>query len=241
MSFKNRAATTIAAGAASFALALGVAPISGAQDAAPTAAAASNNGTISASTDSALDFRIVVVDGKPTVMISNGSNGGHSDSNESGSQTGSDESESAAPTTEKSEPSDGESNTATSEDLESRSAIDWLTDYIDNKKDGETFDEFVDRAKKSAEEGKTVEKGNDSTGTAVLDPESGEVRFKLADLLKELGISPKGVDGTESSADAENKSNLDELAKLVDEGAVSFDEIPDFVKISGKNGITANT
>ena len=241
MSFKNRAATTIAAGAASFALALGVAPISGAQDAAPTAAAASNNGTISASTDSALDFRIVVVDGKPTVMISNGSNGGHSGSNESGSQTGSDESESAAPTTEKSEPSDGESNAATSEDLESRSAIDWLTDYIDNKKDGETFDEFVDRAKKSAEEGKTVEKGNDSTGTAVLDPESGEVRFKLADLLKELGISPKGVDGTESSADAENKTNLDELAKLVDEGAVSFDEIPDFVKISGKNGITANT
>lgn len=247
MSFKNRAATTIAAGAASFALALGVAPISGAQDAAPAAVAASNNGTISVSTDSALDFRIVVVDGKPTVMISNGSNGGQSGSNESGSQTGSDESESAAPTTEKSEPidnakpSDGESNTATSEDLESRSALDWLTDYIDNKKDGETFDEFVDRAKKSAEEGKTVEKGNDSTGTAVLDPESGEVRFKLADLLKELGISPKGVDGTESNADAENKTNLDELAKLVDEGAVSFDEIPDFVKISGKNGITANT
>lgn len=241
MSFKNRAATTIAAGAASFALALGVAPISGAQDAAPAAAAASNNGTISVSTDSALDFRIVVVDGKPTVMISNGSNGGHSGSNESGSQTGSDESESAAPTIEKSEPSDDESNTATSEDLESRSAIDWLTDYIDNKKEGEKFDEFVERAKKSAEEGKTVEKGNDSTGTAVLDPESGEVRFKLADLLKELGISPKGVDGTESSADAENKTNLDELAKLVDEGAVSFDEIPDFVKISGKNGITANT
>lgn len=247
MSFKNRAATTIAAGAASFALALGVAPISGAQDAAPTATAASNNGTISIPTDSALDLRVVVADGKPTVMISNGSNGGQSGSNESGSQTGSSGSENATSTTEKSEPtdsskpSDDKSNTATSEDLESRSAIDWLTDYIENKKDGETFGEFVDRAKKSAEEGKPVEKGNDSTGTAVLDPESGEVRFKLADLLKELGISPKGVDGTESSTDAENKANLDELAKLVDEGKVTFKELPEFVEISGKNGITANT
>ena len=80
MSFKNRAATAIAASAASLALISGIAPSSTAQDTnAAASTRASNNGSIVVPTDSALNLRVVLVDGKPTVMISNGYTGGSND------------------------------------------------------------------------------------------------------------------------------------------------------------------
>lgn len=251
MSFKNRAATTVAAGAASFALALGATPLAGAQDAS-NATDAPGNGTISVPTDSALDMRVAVVDGKPTVTVSNASNSDQPGSNNSApnnspsseskpSAAGS--SENNTPTSEASgdnaEPTDGKK--LTTEDLDARNAIDWIFDYIKNKKDGEKFSEFIDRVKSDVENGKPVEKGNDSTGSSVLDTETGDIRSNLSDLLSKLGITPKGVDGTESRADAKNKTNLEELTKLIDDIKVKLDEIPDFVKSNGKNGLTANT
>lgn len=267
MSFKNRAATAVAAGAASLALIAGIAPIAAAQDTnAAASASESNTGSIVVPTDSSLNLRVVIVDGKPTVMISNGYTGGrNSDSNEpkpttpkpsatatttktttatvtktaAATSAPTTATKSATPTTSgaagSSAPSVSES------ELESRSDIDWVVDWIDNKNEGESFGDYVERVKNGAAKNKPTEKGNDSSGIAILDTETGEVRFKLSDLLKELGISPKGVDGTESSTDSKNKANLDELSKLIDEGSVSFDKLPSFVKLSGKNGATIDT
>ena len=244
MSFKNRAATTVAAGAASLALALGTTPLAGAQDAS-NATNASGTGTISVPSDSTLDMRVAVVDGKPNVMVSNSSNvpsATQPESNNSAlSESGSNESDKPATETpdDKTEPTDDEK--VTTEDLGARNALDWIFDYIKNKKDGEKFGEFIDRVKSDVEKGKPVEKGNDSTGSSVLDTATGDIRSNLSDLLSKLGITPKGVDGTESRADAKNKTNLEELTKLIDDIKVKLDEIPDFVKSNGKNGLTANT
>lgn len=277
MSFKNRAATALAAGTASFALIAGIAPIAMAQDTNnATSTRASNNGSIVVPTDSALNLRVVMADGKPTVMISNGYTGGSNGGNNSGSNepkptttkaTATEtttatvtKTAAAAPTTTAASTSKGSpsttkgsqsttSNAAASSgtpsvsesDLESRSDIEWVVDWIDHKNEGESFGDYVERVKNDAAKNKPTEKGNDSSGIAILDTETGEVRFKLSDLLKELGISPKGVDGTESSAESKNKANLDELSKLIDEGSVSFNKLPSFVKLSGKNGATIDT
>ena len=259
MSFKNRAATAIAAGAASFALIAGIAPVATAAQSEGNVVSTneSNGGSITVPTDSSLNLRVVIVDGKPTVMISSGYSGGGSNvgssetkpsetkpSETKPSETKPNEtkpnetkpnetkpSESSEPSSDK--PSDSDSK------LESRSELAWIIDWVENKKDGESFTDYVKRVKKDAAENKLTEKGNDSSGIAILDTETGEIRFKLSDLLKELGISPKGVDGTES--ESKNKANLDELSKLIDEGSVSFNELPSFVKISGKNGVTVDT
>lgn len=277
MSFKNRAATALAAGTASFALIAGIAPIAMAQDTNnATSTRASNNGSIVVPTDSALNLRVVMVGGKPTVMISNGYTGGSNGGNNGGSNepkptttkaTATEtttatvtKTTAAAPTTTAASTSKGSPSTTkgsqsttsdaaassgtpsvSESDLESRSDIEWVVDWIDHKNEGESFGDYVERVKNDAAKNKPTEKGNDFSGIAILDTETGEVRFKLSDLLKELGISPKGVDGTESSAESKNKANLDELSKLIDEGSVSFNKLPSFVKLSGKNGATIDT
>lgn len=255
MSFKNRAATTIAAGAASFALAVGLTPAAFAQDSAD----ASSNHELNIPTDSALDMRVVVLDGKPTVMISNGS-GSHGTSSDAGNNEGDTSGDATAtpaveptttPTLERSPSANAGGMPSESIDDVDKLREHWesikndpafMVGYLENRKDGESFAEYKERLYKSITENEKVERGNDSTGNAIFDTKTGEIRFQLADLLKELGITPKGVDGSEyASAEEENKANLDKLTKLIDEGKVTFDELPEFVEISGENGLTANT